>query len=89
VLVLSQYVEPSYAMRLLEENPERAGYLLKDRVADPATLVDAIRRLTEARPSSIPPSSRDCSGAAARPTDTNRRVLAALVFLRSAGGATA
>ena len=31
VLVLSQYVEPSYAMRLIEEHPERVGYLLKER----------------------------------------------------------
>ena len=47
VLVLSQYVEPGFAMRLLEENPERVGYLLKERVNDPATLADALRRLTE------------------------------------------
>ena len=47
VLVLSQYVEPGFAMRLLEETPERSGYLLKDRVSDPAILVDALRRLTE------------------------------------------
>ena len=45
VLVLSQYVEPSYAMRLLEEHPERVGYLLKERVFDVAILVDALRRL--------------------------------------------
>jgi DNA-binding NarL/FixJ family response regulator len=47
VLVLSQYVEPSYAMRLLEEHPERVGYLLKERVFDVAILVDALRRITE------------------------------------------
>jgi DNA-binding NarL/FixJ family response regulator len=47
VLVLSQYVEPSYAMRLIEEHPERAGYLLKDRIFDAAVLVDAIRRVAE------------------------------------------
>jgi DNA-binding NarL/FixJ family response regulator len=35
VLVLSQYVEPGYAMRLLEEHPEACGYLLKERVSDP------------------------------------------------------
>jgi DNA-binding NarL/FixJ family response regulator len=45
VLILSQYIEPSYAMRLLEEHPERVGYLLKDRVFDVALLVDALRRL--------------------------------------------
>jgi DNA-binding NarL/FixJ family response regulator len=47
VLVLSQYVEPSYALRLLEEHPERVGYLLKQRVFDVAVLVDALRRITE------------------------------------------
>ena len=47
VLVLSQYVEPGFALRLLEEHPERCGYLLKERVSDPAILVDALRRLTE------------------------------------------
>jgi DNA-binding NarL/FixJ family response regulator len=47
VLVLSQYVEPSYAMRLLEDHPVRVGYLLKQRVFDVAILVDALRRLTE------------------------------------------
>jgi DNA-binding NarL/FixJ family response regulator len=45
VLILSQYIEPSYAMRLLEEHPERVGYLLKERVFDVALLVDALRRL--------------------------------------------
>ena len=47
VLVLSQYVEPSYAMRLLAEHPERVGYLLKQRVFDVAILVDALRRITD------------------------------------------
>jgi len=47
VLVLSQYVEPSYAMRLLEEYPERIGYLLKQRVFDVAVLIDALRRIDD------------------------------------------
>ena len=47
VLVLSQYLEPAYALRLLEQHPERVGYLLKDRVLDGAVLVDALRRLCE------------------------------------------
>lgn len=47
VLLLSQYVEPSYAMRLLAEHPERVGYLLKQRVFDVAILVDALRRITD------------------------------------------
>jgi DNA-binding NarL/FixJ family response regulator len=47
VLVLSQYVEPSYAMRLIEEHPERVGYLLKERVFDVAILIDALRRIAD------------------------------------------
>jgi DNA-binding NarL/FixJ family response regulator len=47
VLLLSQYVEPSYAMRLLEEHPEGVGYLLKQRVFDGAVLVDALRRIAD------------------------------------------
>jgi DNA-binding NarL/FixJ family response regulator len=47
VLILSQYVEPRYAMQLLAEHPERVGYLLKERVFDVAILVDALRRLAD------------------------------------------
>jgi serine/threonine-protein kinase len=47
VLVLSQYLEPSYAMRLLEAHPEKVGYLLKERVFAAAVLVDALRRVDE------------------------------------------
>lgn len=47
MLVLSHYVEPGYATRLLKEHPERSGYLLKERVSDPAIVVDALTRLTE------------------------------------------
>jgi DNA-binding NarL/FixJ family response regulator len=47
VLVLSHHLESRYAMRLLEEAPERAGYLLKERVSDLAVLADALRRIGE------------------------------------------
>jgi DNA-binding NarL/FixJ family response regulator len=47
VLVLSSYIEPAYALRLLEDHPERVGYLLKERVYDAANLLDALRRLTD------------------------------------------
>ena len=47
VLLLSQYIEPSYAMRLIQDHPERVGYLLKERVFDAALLVDALRRIAE------------------------------------------
>jgi DNA-binding NarL/FixJ family response regulator len=45
VLVLSQYVRPSYAFELLSESAERVGYLLKDRVSDVGELADAVRRV--------------------------------------------
>ena len=45
VLVLSQYVESSYAMRLIQDQPERAGYILKERVFDGAILLDALHRI--------------------------------------------
>jgi DNA-binding NarL/FixJ family response regulator len=48
VLVLSQYVEPSYAIGLIEDHPERVGYLLKERVFDIATVLDALRRIADA-----------------------------------------
>jgi DNA-binding NarL/FixJ family response regulator len=45
VLVLSQYVEPAYAMELLSESAEGVGYLLKDRVSDVKEFADAVRRV--------------------------------------------
>ena len=47
VLVLSQFLAPTYALRLLEEHPERSGYLLKERVSDIAVLVDALGRIAD------------------------------------------
>jgi serine/threonine-protein kinase len=47
VLVLSQYLESRYATRLLEQHPERCGYLLKERVSDIAVLGDALRRISD------------------------------------------
>jgi DNA-binding NarL/FixJ family response regulator len=47
VLVLSHYLDSRYAMRLLDEVPRGAGYLLKERVSDVAVLVDALRRVRE------------------------------------------
>ena len=45
VLVLTQYLESAYAMRLLQEPPLASGYLLKQRVGDIEVLADAIRRI--------------------------------------------
>jgi DNA-binding NarL/FixJ family response regulator len=45
VLVLSQYVEPQYAMSLLSSGASAAGYLLKDRVAELTEFAEAVRRV--------------------------------------------
>ena len=42
VVILSQYTEPSYALKLLETGSEGRAYLLKERVRDSAQLVAAI-----------------------------------------------
>jgi DNA-binding NarL/FixJ family response regulator len=47
VLVLSQYIEPTYAMELLAESAEGVGYLLKDRVSDVNEFAAAVRRVGE------------------------------------------
>jgi DNA-binding NarL/FixJ family response regulator len=47
VLVLSQYVEPAYAMDLLAESAEGVGYLLKDRISDVDEFASAVRRVAE------------------------------------------
>lgn len=45
VLILSQYVEQTYAAELLADGDGGVGYLLKDRVANVADFVDAVRRV--------------------------------------------
>ncbi len=45
VLVLSQYVEQLYARELMQDGTDGVGYLLKDRVSDVQTFVDAVRRV--------------------------------------------
>jgi DNA-binding NarL/FixJ family response regulator len=47
VLVLSGYVEPTYAQELLADNAAGLGYLLKDRVSDVEDFADAVERVGE------------------------------------------
>jgi DNA-binding NarL/FixJ family response regulator len=47
ILVLSQYVRPSYALELLSEGTEGLGYLLKDRVSNLDELTSSVRRVAE------------------------------------------
>jgi len=45
VLVLSQHLEPDYALQLFQEKPERVGYLMKERVGRIEQLLDAVQRV--------------------------------------------
>ena len=47
ILVVSQYVEQTYATELLADGRGGVGYLLKDRIMDVADFVDAVRRVAE------------------------------------------
>lgn len=58
VLVLSQYLEPDYAIRLLGSGAGGVGYLLKDRLGEASELADAALRVV-AGGSAIDPSVVD------------------------------
>jgi DNA-binding NarL/FixJ family response regulator len=45
VLVLSEYVDEGYAVRLVADGAEGTGYLLKSRVTDLAGFIEAVRRV--------------------------------------------
>jgi DNA-binding NarL/FixJ family response regulator len=45
ILLLSQAIETHYAIELARKHPRGLGYLLKDRVVDVDTLVDAVQRV--------------------------------------------
>lgn len=45
ILVLSQYVDAAFALKLVTEGRGGVGYLLKDRVADVAEFIDSVRRV--------------------------------------------
>ena len=47
ILVVSQYVELTYAAELLSDGRGGVGYLLKDRIMDVRDFVDAVRRVAE------------------------------------------
>jgi DNA-binding NarL/FixJ family response regulator len=47
IIVLSQYLQPSYAFELLEGGAEGIGYLLKDRLSDLDELSASVRRVAE------------------------------------------
>ncbi|MFF4346198.1 response regulator [Streptomyces sp. NPDC001530] len=45
VIVLSQFLDASYALDLVGDNPSGVGYLLKEKVASPRMLTDAVQRV--------------------------------------------
>jgi DNA-binding NarL/FixJ family response regulator len=91
VVVLSQYVEPQYALKLLEAGSGGRAYLLKERVADPAELATAVRRVADGG-SVIDPKvvdaliegrSQDRASILSRLTEREREVLAEMAVGRS------
>ena len=47
VLVLSEYLEPAYAMEVISDNAEGVGYLLKQRVSELGEFSSAVQRVAE------------------------------------------
>lgn len=73
VLVLSQYLEPEYALRLLGSGAGGVGYLLKDRLAEASELADAAKRVA-AGGSAVDPSVVDELVKARRSSDRLSRL---------------
>jgi DNA-binding NarL/FixJ family response regulator len=73
VLVLSQYLEPDYALRLLGPGVGGVGYLLKDRVVEGRELVEASQRICSGG-SAIDPAVVDELVRARRSVDTVSRL---------------
>ncbi len=68
VIVLSQYVEAAYALRLLEGGERRVAYVLKDRVLHLADFASAIRRVA-AGETFVDPALVEALVARPRPAD--------------------
>ena len=66
VLVLSQYVEPTYAAELIARSPARRGYLLKERILHQDQLLQALERI-DAGETVVDPTVVDAAIATSRP----------------------
>jgi DNA-binding NarL/FixJ family response regulator len=92
ILVVSQYVEQTYATELLADGNGGVGYLLKDRVMDVADFVDAVRRVAAGGTALDPEvvsqlfARRPAEGPLARLTPRELEVLALMAEGRSNAG---
>jgi DNA-binding NarL/FixJ family response regulator len=93
VLILSQYVEQTYATELLADGDGGVGYLLKDRVANVADFVDAVKRvaaggmaLDPEAVSQLMTPGRGADGPFAELTDREKEVLDLMAQGRSNSG---
>jgi DNA-binding NarL/FixJ family response regulator len=82
VLILSQRVEEGVALELLGDRPEGVGYLLKDRVLEPASFAEAVRQVARGGSALDPEvvaemlAGRSDDGPLARLSERERDVLA-------------
>jgi DNA-binding NarL/FixJ family response regulator len=91
ILVVSQYVELTYATELLSDGRGGLGYLLKDRIMDVADFVEAVRRVAGGGTALDPEVvaqlfARRKSGPLARLTPRELEVLSAMAEGRSNTG---
>ena len=92
ILIVSQYVEHTYANELLADGRGGIGYLLKDRIMDVDDFVDAVRRVANGGTALDPEvvsqllSRRAADGPVERLTPREREVLALMAEGRSNAG---
>jgi len=94
ILVVSQYVEQTYASELLADGRGGVGYLLKDRVMDVEEFVEAVRRVAEGGTALDPEVvaqlvSRSRAGLLDRLTDRELEVLGLMAQGKSNAGIAA